>query len=141
MNHINYVLTGLLIQEAFVSSDEFGSDLEHVEVLQRKFDEFQKDMAAQEFRVTEVLELADRLVADGHPEEETIIRRKEVCVYFFFPPLTYLLLSPGNLLSLWLIWLSLYQVSVFMNFDCNFYLLISVKFDSNGWNDRLIPIL
>lgn len=65
-------------QETFVSSDEFGSDLEHVEVLQRKFDEFQKDMAAQEFRVTEVLDLADRLVKDGHPEVETINRRKEV---------------------------------------------------------------
>jgi spectrin alpha len=52
--------------------------LEHVEVLQRKFDEFQKDMAAQEFRVTEVLELADRLVKDGHPEVDTINRRKEV---------------------------------------------------------------
>lgn len=65
-------------QETFVSSDEFGSDLEHVEVLQRKFDEFQKDMAAQEFRVTEVLELADRLIKDGHPEVETINRRKEV---------------------------------------------------------------
>lgn len=64
-------------KEAFVSSDEFGSDLEHVEVLQRKFDEFQKDMAAQEFRVTEVLDLADRLVKEGHPEEETINRRKE----------------------------------------------------------------
>lgn len=35
-------------------------------------------MAAQEFRVTEVLELADRLVTDGHPEVETINRRKEV---------------------------------------------------------------
>lgn len=32
---------------AFVSADEFGHDLEHVEVLQRKFDEFQKDMATQ----------------------------------------------------------------------------------------------
>ncbi len=52
--------------------------MEHVEVLQRKFDEFQKDMAAQEFRVTEVLDLADRLVKDGHPEVETINRRKEV---------------------------------------------------------------
>jgi len=71
-----------VLQEAFVSSDEFGSDLEHVEVLQRKFDEFQKDMAAQEFRVTEVLDLADRLVKEGHPEEETINRRKEVCLFF-----------------------------------------------------------
>lgn len=32
---------------AFVTADEFGHDLEHVEVLQRKFDEFQKDMATQ----------------------------------------------------------------------------------------------
>ena len=77
-NWIDFVWIYSSLQEAFVSSDEFGSDLEHVEVLQRKFDEFQKDMAAQEFRVTEVLELADRLVTDGHPEEETIIRRKEV---------------------------------------------------------------
>ena len=36
--------------------NEFGHDLEHVEVLQRKFDEFQKDMASQEFLVTDVCE-------------------------------------------------------------------------------------
>ena len=29
-------------KEAFVTSEEFGQDLEHVEVLQKKFDEFQK---------------------------------------------------------------------------------------------------
>ena len=34
-------------KEAFVTAEEFGHDLEHVEVLQRKFDEFQKDMATQ----------------------------------------------------------------------------------------------
>jgi len=34
-------------------------------------------MAAQEFRVTEVVELADRLVSDGHPEVDAIGRRKE----------------------------------------------------------------
>ncbi|VVD02588.1 unnamed protein product [Leptidea sinapis] len=57
--------------------DKFGSDLEHVEVLQRKFDEFQKDMAAQEYRVTEVNQLAERLVLEGHPERETIVKRKD----------------------------------------------------------------
>ena len=31
-----------IFQEAFVTSEEFGQDLEHVEVLQKKFDEFQK---------------------------------------------------------------------------------------------------
>ncbi|CAH1402348.1 unnamed protein product [Nezara viridula] len=64
-------------KEMFVTTDEFGQDLEHVEVLQRKFDEFQKDMASQEYRVTEVNELADKLVSDGHPERETILKRKE----------------------------------------------------------------
>ncbi|XP_024083018.1 spectrin alpha chain [Cimex lectularius] len=64
-------------KEMFVTTDEFGQDLEHVEVLQRKFDEFQKDMASQDYRVTEVNELADKLMSDGHPERETILRRKE----------------------------------------------------------------
>lgn len=47
-------------------------------MLQRKFDEFQKDMAAQEYRVTEVNQLAERLVLEGHPERETIVKRKDV---------------------------------------------------------------
>ncbi|XP_066994169.1 spectrin alpha chain isoform X3 [Anabrus simplex] len=64
-------------KETFVTTDEFGHDLEHVEVLQRKFDEFQKDMASQEYRVTEVNELAEKLVLEGHPERDTIYRRKE----------------------------------------------------------------
>ncbi|XP_023218728.1 spectrin alpha chain-like [Centruroides sculpturatus] len=64
-------------KEAFVVTDEFGLDLEHVEVLQRKFDEFQKDMASQEFRVTEVNEQADKLINEDHPEKETILKRKE----------------------------------------------------------------
>ena len=61
-----------------MTTDEFGQDLEHVEVLQRKFDEFQKDMSSQEYRVTEVNDLAEKLVQDGHPEREIIHKRKEV---------------------------------------------------------------
>ncbi|XP_063912361.1 spectrin alpha chain isoform X2 [Zophobas morio] len=64
-------------KSTFLSTEEFGHDLEHVEVLQRKFDEFQKDMASQEYRVTQVNELADKLLQDGHPERDTIINRKE----------------------------------------------------------------
>ena len=43
-----------------------------VQVLQRKFDEFQKDMSSQEFRVTDVCETADKLTAPDqqHPESE-----------------------------------------------------------------------
>lgn len=64
-------------KETFVTADEFGADLEHVEVLQRKFDEFQKDMCAQEYRVNEVNEMGDNLIQKGHSERETIAKRKE----------------------------------------------------------------
>eukprot|EP00095_Tigriopus_kingsejongensis_P005059 maker-scaffold330_size203968-snap-gene-0.18 protein:Tk05059 transcript:maker-scaffold330_size203968-snap-gene-0.18-mRNA-1 annotation:"spectrin alpha chain" len=63
-------------KETFVTSSESGHDLEHVEVLQRKFDEFQKDMASQEYRVHEVCETADRLTGDQHPEYDQISSKK-----------------------------------------------------------------
>ncbi|KAK9736583.1 Variant SH3 domain [Popillia japonica] len=61
----------------FLQTEEFGHDLEHVEVLQRKFDEFQKDMASQEYRVNEVNELAEKLIMEGHPDRDIIVTRKE----------------------------------------------------------------
>ena len=61
-----------------MTSDEIGTDLEHVEVLQRKFDEFQKDLTSQEYRVTEVTQLAEKLITDQHPDQDTIRTRKEV---------------------------------------------------------------
>ena len=63
-------------KETFVTTEEFGHDLEHVEVLQRKFDEFQKDMASQEFRVTDVCETADKLVGEQHPESVVVTNKK-----------------------------------------------------------------
>jgi len=71
------VLYWVTDKETFVTSEEFGTDLEHVEVLQRKFDEFQKDMAAQEYRVTEVNALASKLLEEGHPEAQVITKRRQ----------------------------------------------------------------
>ncbi|KAL3280132.1 hypothetical protein HHI36_017636 [Cryptolaemus montrouzieri] len=77
IRHCDEVMFWINEKSTFLSTEEFGSDLEHVEVLQRKFDEFQKDMASQEYRVTEVNELADKLLQEGHPERDQIIQRKE----------------------------------------------------------------
>ncbi|ODM90488.1 Spectrin alpha chain [Orchesella cincta] len=71
------VLLWITDKETFVTADEFGTDLEHVEVLQRKFDEFQKEMASEEYRVMEVNTHADKLINDGHPEHESIQRKRE----------------------------------------------------------------
>ncbi|XP_060267732.1 spectrin alpha chain, non-erythrocytic 1 isoform X6 [Ovis aries] len=63
-------------KEAIVTSEELGQDLEHVEVLQKKFEEFQTDMAAHEERVNEVNQFAAKLIQEQHPEEE-LIKTKE----------------------------------------------------------------
>lgn len=77
MRECDEVMFWINDKEAFVSSEEFGQDLEHVEVLQKKFDEFQKDLHNHEDKVTEVNNLAEQLVTDGHPEENTIRSRQE----------------------------------------------------------------
>uniref|UniRef100_A0A452V9R5 Spectrin alpha chain, non-erythrocytic 1 n=1 Tax=Ursus maritimus TaxID=29073 RepID=A0A452V9R5_URSMA len=59
-------------KEAIVTSEELGQDLEHVEVLQKKFEEFQTDMAAHEERVNEVNQFAEQ-----HPEEDTIKTKQD----------------------------------------------------------------
>ena len=45
-----------------MNSEELGQDLEHVEVLQKKFEEFQTDLAAHEERVNEVSQFAAKLI-------------------------------------------------------------------------------
>lgn len=77
IRHCDEVMFWITDKGTFLQTEEFGHDLEHVEVLQRKFDEFQKDMASQECRVTEVNDLAEKLLLDGHPERDTIVNRKE----------------------------------------------------------------
>uniref|UniRef100_A0A8I5ZKH2 Spectrin, alpha, non-erythrocytic 1 n=1 Tax=Rattus norvegicus TaxID=10116 RepID=A0A8I5ZKH2_RAT len=64
-------------KEAIVTSEELGQDLEHVEVLQKKFEEFQTDLAAHEERVNEVNQFAAKLIQEQHPEEELIKTKQE----------------------------------------------------------------
>uniref|UniRef100_A0A8D3C887 Spectrin alpha chain, non-erythrocytic 1 n=1 Tax=Scophthalmus maximus TaxID=52904 RepID=A0A8D3C887_SCOMX len=64
-------------KEAMATSEELGQDLEHVEVLQKKFEEFQTDLAAHEERVNEVNQLAAKLIQETHPEAELIVRKQD----------------------------------------------------------------
>lgn len=73
------VMSWINDKEAFVSTDELGRDLEHVELLQRKFDEFKKDMAGQESRIQDVFVQAEKLISEDHPDRVIIVtRRNEV---------------------------------------------------------------
>ena len=48
-------------------------------MLQKKFDEFQKDMANNEDRVAEVNQTADTLIMEQHPDGDAIQKKREVC--------------------------------------------------------------
>ena len=77
MRQCDEVLFWINDKEAFVTAEEFGLDLEHVEVLQRKFDEFQKDMTSQEFRIQEVSDTAERIISQQHPESDQVANKKK----------------------------------------------------------------
>ena len=61
-------------KEQIALSDEVGDDLEQVEVVQRKFDDFQKDLKANEARLVELNTIAERLTAMGQTEAAEKIR-------------------------------------------------------------------
>ena len=61
-------------KEQIALSDEIGDDLEQVEVVQRKFDDFQKDLKANEARLVELNTIAERLTAMGQTEAAEKIR-------------------------------------------------------------------
>lgn len=48
-----------------------------MELLQKKFEEFQTDLAAHEERVNEVNQLAAKLIQEEHPEVDLIVRKQE----------------------------------------------------------------
>ncbi len=63
---------------AIATSDDVGKDLEHVEVLEKKFDDFNNDVNANETKVDALNEGALSLISLGHPEVNAIKSRQHV---------------------------------------------------------------
>ncbi|KAG5834943.1 hypothetical protein ANANG_G00266900 [Anguilla anguilla] len=57
-------------KEGALTNEEMGSDLEQVEVLQKKFDDFQKDLKANESRLKDINKVASELDSVGLMAEE-----------------------------------------------------------------------
>lgn len=75
----NELLFWVREKEAFVTSEEYGQDIEHVESLQNKFDEFLKDLEYQGSRAEDVYNKADELLKEEFPEGSLVIdKTKEV---------------------------------------------------------------
>lgn len=67
-----------LPKESLASADESIKDLEHAEVLAKKHDDFQKDVAANEARLDSINTLAQTMIDEGHSDSDEIQRLTEV---------------------------------------------------------------
>lgn len=64
---------------------DVGEDLEQVEVMQKKFDDFQTDLKANEVRLAEMNDIAMQLVSLGQTEAALKIQTQmEVCGFLMF---------------------------------------------------------
>ncbi|XP_048586984.1 spectrin alpha chain, non-erythrocytic 1 isoform X2 [Nematostella vectensis] len=77
LREVDEVMSWISEKEAIATSEEIGRDLEHVVVLQKKFDDFLKDLQANESRVTYINDLADQLAEEGHPDMELISMKQQ----------------------------------------------------------------
>lgn len=75
LRRVDEILFWIREKETFVTSEEFGQDLEHVETLQKKYDEFVKDLEYQEGRAAEIYTKADELIQEL-PEETLVMDKK-----------------------------------------------------------------
>ncbi|RNA32314.1 spectrin alpha non-erythrocytic 1 [Brachionus plicatilis] len=64
-------------KETLVNSDELGHDLEHVQVLQKKYEEFQKDLSNHEDQLVELNRRAEELVDTAKHIDTSQIRIKQ----------------------------------------------------------------
>ncbi|XP_016334277.1 spectrin alpha chain, non-erythrocytic 1-like [Sinocyclocheilus anshuiensis] len=65
-------------KESALTNEEVGSDLEQVEVLQKKFDDFQKDLKANESRLRDINKVASELESEGLMAEEAPVVQAQV---------------------------------------------------------------
>ena len=61
-----------------MSTEETVRDFEHVEVLQKKLEDFAKDLDANETRIKSINQQADTLEVEGHPDIEVIEEKRKV---------------------------------------------------------------
>ncbi|CAH8834837.1 unnamed protein product [Trichobilharzia szidati] len=75
LRQVDEILFWIREKETYVTSEDFGQDLEHVETLQKKFDEFTKDLEYQESRAEDIYRKADELLKEEFPEDALVIEK------------------------------------------------------------------
>lgn len=63
---------------AVAGDTDIGKDLEHVEMLQKKFEDFTQDLNASDGRIDALSNLVLDLTSEGHPDMASIQAREQV---------------------------------------------------------------
>ncbi|XP_065647133.1 spectrin alpha chain, non-erythrocytic 1 isoform X2 [Hydra vulgaris] len=74
---IDELLYWIIGKESIVAEEEPIRDLEHVQLLQKNFDAFHKDLLGNEVRITEVNEICKKLCEEKHPDIQEILAKCE----------------------------------------------------------------
>lgn len=67
---VNELQQWIIEKEVVLINEEVGVDLEQVEVLQKKFDDFQKDLKVNEFWLKDINKVVEDLEFEGLMVEE-----------------------------------------------------------------------
>lgn len=78
MREINELEHWISDKEALAGGEEMGKDLEHVQALLKKEDDFKKDMEGNEPRLDSINKMGEDLIEEGHSEGDEIQRICEV---------------------------------------------------------------
>jgi spectrin alpha len=74
---LDQLMSWIVEKTVICEIEEDFRDVDHVEIVQKKFDEFNKDLNANEVRLTEANETCTQLEVDQHPDIEEIQSRNQ----------------------------------------------------------------
>ena len=81
MREINELEHWITDKEALAGGEEMGKDLEHVQALIKKAEDFEKDVEGNEVRLDSINKMGEDMLEEGHSDADEIQRICEVRCY------------------------------------------------------------
>ena len=78
MREINELEHWITDKEALAGGEEMGKDLEHVQALIKKAEDFEKDVEGNEVRLDSINKMGEDMLEEGHSDADEIQRICEV---------------------------------------------------------------
>ncbi|VDP98554.1 unnamed protein product [Trichobilharzia regenti] len=75
LRQVDEILFWMREKETYVTSEDFGQGLKHVETFQERLDEFINDPKYQESRAEDIYWMADELLKEEFPEDSLVIEK------------------------------------------------------------------